>query len=161
MSFPVWLLLPSYTSLLLAWENTSRFELYMLRSFYRNYLISSCLTMGSMWVFSLLGRFFSCFSFPVLIMQMPVHPCLFVLECFSSYSVGWREGSPSRRHLWCGGSLLTDAPWRRRKRCGREMSAICSWFRPGLGVILMCLLCLPSWCLRKYQNVLLHGWLLS
>lgn len=161
MSFPTWLLLPSGTSLLLAWRNASQCELYMLLSSYRNDLISPCLTMNSVWVFSLLGRFFSCFHFPVSILQVPMDLCLFALGCFSSYSAGWREGSPSKRHLRCGGLLLTATPWCRRKRCGREMSAICSWFRPGLGVILMFLLYLPSWCLRKYQNVLFHGWLLS
>lgn len=90
MSFPTWLLLPSCTSLLLAWGNASQFELYLLWGSYRNDLISPSLTMDSVWVLSLLGRFFSCFYVPVLIMQVPVHPCLFVSECFSSYWAGER-----------------------------------------------------------------------
>lgn len=84
--------------------------------------------------------FISCFSFSYLIMQMPVHLCPFVSECFSSYSVGWRERALTRSHLGCVGSLLTDTPWCRRERCRRKILAICLWFRPRLGVILTCLL---------------------
>lgn len=73
--------------------------------------------------------------FPCWIMQVPMHLCLHLRALALAGPAGKR--ALVRSQLRCGGSLLPDTPWCRRKKCRRKMLAICLWSRHRLGVILM------------------------